>query len=187
MVKIDSYEIQLDRANAIFFPGEGVSGTVFIKVKEPQKINGVRIEFKGEAYATWRNGKIRYVSRDTIFEIKQPILEKQPNSNDLYLDTFENNFRFKFILPTSNLPTSYEYYSSYIRYWVRVTIDIPWSINKQAIRCFTVINSLDLNSLPGIKQPYGVSDTKIICCGPCQSNPISIDLNTNKSNSYLVN
>ena len=182
MVKLENYEIQLDRANGVYFFGDKVSGNVFIKVKDPQKINGVRIEFKGEAYATWKVGKITFISRDTFFETKRPLLRKQPNSSDLYLNPLENNFRFEFFLPMFNLPTSYEYNSAYIRYWLKATIEIPWSINKHTTRCLTVINPLNLNRLPGIKQPYGVSDTKIICCGPCQSQPITIDLNTNKSN-----
>lgn len=54
MVKIDDYGIELDRANAVYFPGEEVSGNLFIKVKgEPQKINGIEIEFKGEACVYW--------------------------------------------------------------------------------------------------------------------------------------
>ena len=122
------------------------------------------------------------MNRDTIFEIKRHLLRKQPNSSDLYLNPFENNFRFEFSLLTFNLPTSYEYKNAYIRYWLKATIEIPWSINKHTTRCFTVINRLDLNRLPGLRQPYGVSDTKIICCGPCKSVPITIDLNTKKSN-----
>ena len=54
MAKLAVFEIQLDRANEIFFPGEEVSENLFIKVKgEPQKINGIEIEFKGEACVYW--------------------------------------------------------------------------------------------------------------------------------------
>ena len=109
-------------------------------------------------------------------------MEKQPNSSDLYLEPIDNNFRFRFILPKGNLSTSYEHFEAHIRYWVKATINIPWSINRHAIRCFTVINPLDLNRQPSLRQPYGVSDTKIVCCGPCKSDPITIDLNTTKSN-----
>ena len=109
---------------------------------------------------------------------------EKPMNNDLYLETGEYNHPFRFLLPESNLPTSYEYYSAYIRYWLKATIDIPWSINKHAIRCLTVINPLDLNLLPALRQSYGVTDTKIICCGPCKSDPITIDFNTNKSKTY---
>lgn len=104
----------------------------------------------------------------------------------MYIDNEEYIFPFKFQLRGSTLPTSYELYYSddykfYIRYWVKVTLDVPWWFNKHVIKCFTVINPLDLNLLPGLRQPYGVSDTKIICCGPCQSDPITIELNTNKT------
>jgi hypothetical protein len=84
-------------------------------------------------------------------------------------------------LPANNLPTSYEFLQSHIRYWVKATTDGPSSLNEQALRIFTVINPLDLNLLPGIRQPFGVNDIKAVCCGPCKINPIIIDLQTNKS------
>ena len=106
----------------------------------------------------------------------------KPMNSDLYLEACEYNHPFRFILPAGNLPTSYEHFEAHIRYWVKATIDIPWSINKHAIQCFSVINPLDLNLLPGLLQPYGVNDTKTVGIGIFKSDPIIIDFNTNKSN-----
>jgi hypothetical protein len=64
---------------------------------------------------------------------------------------------------------------------VRATVEIQWSFNKHAVRVFSVVNPLDLNLLPGLRQSFGVSDSKTLCCGPCKSDPIIIDFNTNKS------
>lgn len=108
-------------------------------------------------------------------------MQKQDETNDLYLKDYHYNFPFRFTLPTSNLPTSYEFFDAHIRYYVKATIDIPMSINREAIRCFSVINPLDLNLLPSLRQSFGVSDTNRVCCGPCISDPILIDFNTTKS------
>jgi sporulation-control protein spo0M len=50
MVKLAVFEIQLDRANEIYFPGEEVSGKVLLRTSEKQKINNIQIKFKGETY-----------------------------------------------------------------------------------------------------------------------------------------
>ena len=73
---------------------------------------------------------------------------------------------------------------------MRATVEVEWSFNIHAVRVFSVVNPLDLNLLPGLRQPIGVSDTKILCCGPCKSDPIIINFNTNKSkfghfNNYI--
>ena len=126
---------------------------------------------------------------ETIIDEKQILLEKNNNISELYLESDLINYPFKFILNLSYLPTSFEHREAHIRYWVKATIEIPWSINKEAIRFFTVINPLDLNLLPDLRLPHGVSDTKTICCGPCKSDPVIIEFNTNKSirifNIYL--
>ena len=112
-------------------------------------------------------------------------MQKQDNKNDLYLEEFEYSFPFRFTLPPNSV-TSYEHAFANIRYWLKATIDIPWSINKHALRIFTVINPLDLNSLPNLRQLYGVSDTKILCCWYCKSEPIMISFNTSKSNTLFM-
>ena len=124
------------------------------------------------------------MDQDTFFEVKKFILQKQANTKHMYLEDIEYKFPFCFNLPANNLPTSFERTLpglSHIRYYVKATIDIPWSSNEHALRCFTVINPLDLNLLPGLRQPCGVNDIKTVCCGPCKSDPIIIDLQTNKS------
>lgn len=50
MAKLAVFEIQLDRANEIYFPGEEVSGKVLLRTSEKQEINKIQIEFKGEAH-----------------------------------------------------------------------------------------------------------------------------------------
>ena len=39
---------------------------------------------------------------------------------------------------------------------------------------------MDLNQTPGLKKAYGVSSEKILCCGPCKSDPILADFSIQK-------
>ena len=120
--------------------------------------------------------------RDTIFEFKQLLLQKDPNMSELYIEPNEYNYPFKFTLPAGNLLTSYQHFEANIRYCLEATIDIPWATNITARKSISIINPIDLNSIPGLRQPCAVSDTKVVCCGPCKSDPIIIEFNTNKSN-----
>ena len=122
---------------------------------------------------------------ETIFDFKLLFLEKDPNINELYIEPNEYNYPFKFILPAGNIPTSYQHYEAYIRYCLEAIIDIPWATNITARKSISIINPIDLNSIPGLRQPCAVSDTKVVCCGPCKSDPIIIEFNTNKSNLVL--
>ena len=53
---------------------------------------------------------------------------------------------------------------------------------------FDVNGYLDLNSRPALKQPFGVSQQRIACCGPCKSDPIVVNFHTKKSmNNRIFN
>ena len=94
------------------------------------------------------------------------------------MEDFEQKFPFKYTLPANNLPTSFEHPEAFIRYSVKATIDVQLSFNEHALRCFTVINPLDLNLVPGLNEPGRINDIKH--AGPFKSDPIIIDLQTNK-------
>jgi hypothetical protein len=44
-----------------------------------------------------------------------------------------------------------------------------------------VIYHYDLNMNPEAKQAVGATGQKVLCCGPCQSEPIAATFNLNKS------
>ena len=52
---------------------------------------------------------------------------------------------------------------------------------KDTKKPILLVNNLDLNELQSVRQPYGVSGTKIMCCGPCKSEPIMTYFSVNKS------
>ena len=50
---IETFEVKLDEMNRVFFPGDAVSGSVNLKLKEDLKIKEMRLECRGEAYVNW--------------------------------------------------------------------------------------------------------------------------------------
>ena len=50
---IETFEVQLDEPNRVFYPGETVSGLVNLDLKEDLKIKEMRLECRGEAYVNW--------------------------------------------------------------------------------------------------------------------------------------
>lgn len=50
---VETFEVKLDEANRVFFPGDTVSGRVHLKLKDDLKIKEMRLECRGEAYVNW--------------------------------------------------------------------------------------------------------------------------------------
>ncbi len=60
------------------------------------------------------------------------------------------------------------------------------AFDKHTTKSFTVINNYDLNLYPALRQPYGASAEKILCCGPCASLPILANFSISKGNCYKL-
>lgn len=142
----------------------------------------------GNAYVHWTEhrstGKSSYVvvysEKEQYINSKTIFIEKDAH-NDLYLEVGEYTYPFKIILP-DGIPSSFYHEIGKIGYTLKSTVDIPWAFDKHTIRSFTLINPLDLNKLPPtLRQPYGVSETKILCCGCCSSDPITVTFSTLKT------
>lgn len=98
----------------------------------------------------------------------------------MYLEVGNYTYPFQIDLP-NNIPSSFEHTFGKIRYSLQGTIDIPWAFDKHTVKTITVISNLDLNQLsPTLRQPYGLSETKILCCGCCASDPITATFNVLK-------
>lgn len=125
---------------------------------------------------------------DRIINIneKKTLLEKNEFSDEpALLEPGNHSFAFDFQLP-SDIPTSFEQPKGSIRYWIGTCIDMPWSLKHYLYRGFTIIKPLDLNSLPNLHLPTGVTETEVLLCGPCQSKPISITFEVTKSNQKKI-
>lgn len=187
MGKVDFMNLTLNKQNAVYFPGETLTGSVNYKISERLKINKVKLIAIGEGCVRWTethgSGKDRstrtYTGYEKYFFTEINLVAKQSN-NDLYLECGEYQHPFQILLPPM-LPTSFEHHDASIRYKLVATIDIPWAFDKHSTRSFTVLSQNDLNKNVGLKQPYVTNQSKTLCCLCCQSDPITVTLTLKQS------
>ena len=187
MGKIDYFSIKLQKSDPIYHSGETLVGNVLIRVKERLKINSIKLAITGGARVYWketsgtgRNRHTRHYSAYENYLNYQILFLVKPANQDLYLETGEYLYPFQIVLPP-HLATSFEHSFGRVRYSIYSTIDIPWAFDRHSTRSFSVISHLDLNMNPNLRQPCGVSDTKVLCCGFCKSDPIVAEFSLAKS------
>jgi hypothetical protein len=134
-----------------------------------------------------------YLNSNSIF------IEKKQDL-DLYLEPGEYTYPFTFLLP-DKIPSSFEHHYGKIRYTLKGTVDIPWSLNQHTVRSFSVYNDVDLNELnqlnKSLSQPAEVSIEKSVILsfgGPitgylsvakCSLNQILYYFSNKNDNNYL--
>ncbi|XP_041356658.1 uncharacterized protein LOC121373908 isoform X2 [Gigantopelta aegis] len=107
---------------------------------------GIRLHVRGKAHAEWkitRAGERRTVKQEETYIDERKTIwgkEKCDTSGTIpILPRGNHKYPFQFKLPESNLPCSFESKIGTIRYYIRVTIDIPYASCPQGIKYFTII------------------------------------------------
>lgn len=99
------------------------------------------------------------------------------------------------------IPSSFEHHYGKIRYTLKGTVDIPWSLNQHTVRSFSVYNDVDLNELnqlnKSLSQPAEVSIEKSVILsfggpitgylsvGKCNLNQILYYFPNKNNNNYF--
>ena len=127
--QIDNFYIELDKPNPFYFSGETLSGRLIVRCRERLKIKNIHVDIVGVAKVFWKDrsfnrGTRYYKNNETYMKFSVVSLAKQYD-NDLYLECGDYNYPFQIQLPP-NLPPSFQHQIGKIRYYVKVTIDIPW-------------------------------------------------------------
>lgn len=104
----------------------------------------IRALLRGKAHVEWKvmmSGDRRTVKDDQYFIDERQIVwgEKNVDTTIPILPRGIHKFPFKFTLPESSLPCSFESRLCYIRYYIKVTVDIPYASPPQGMKYFTVI------------------------------------------------
>lgn len=104
----------------------------------------IRALLRGKAHVEWKvlmSGDRRTVKDDQYFVDERQIVwgEKNVDTTIPILPRGLHRFPFQFTLPESSLPCSFECRVCYIRYYIKVTIDIPYASPPQGMKYFTVI------------------------------------------------
>lgn len=191
MGKVDSYYISLDNPLATYYAGQTVTGKVILKLNEELSLKGIYLRINGEANVRWseqetppgRNTKSRRVFRSdshTYFNYEMPLLQVPESEEKVDLAAGNYEYSFSQLLPT-NLPSSFEGSCGQIRYTVSSSISRPWRFDPKCLAVFTVLEVVDLNTLPGIDLPCNGQNSKTLgfmCC--LKSGSISTLLTLNK-------
>ncbi|ROT60734.1 Arrestin domain-containing protein 3 [Penaeus vannamei] len=102
------------------------------------------------------------------------LLADKPEGNVPILPRGYHTFPFKFQLPESSLPCSFESKSGTIRYYIKVTVDIPYASPPQGMKYFTIIGPhIDCMDEQYLKPMVG-HDKRSLCCLCCKRGPVSL-------------
>ncbi|XP_046356978.1 uncharacterized protein LOC124135614 [Haliotis rufescens] len=140
---IRKFDIELDKE--IYYAGEILSGKIIVQNTENIRVQGIRLHIRGKAHAEWRitrAGERRHVKQDEHYiDERKSIWGKDKNEEGPIpiLPRGNHKYPFEFKLPESALPCSFESKIGTIRYYIRVTIDIPYASCPQGIKYFTVV------------------------------------------------
>lgn len=181
---IREFDIRLEKE--MFYAGEVLTGHIFLNTLENFKLRAIRIVLRGKAHAEWKvvvSGDKRTVKDDQYFIDERSIIwgKDKPEGNIPILPRGSHSFPFRFQLPESSLPCSFESKTSTIRYYVKATIDIPYASPPQGIKYFTIIGPhIDCMDDSYLK-PMQAHDKRASCCLCCQRRPVSLRVQLERS------
>lgn len=171
---MDDLRIEYDAPNAVYFPGQAVTGKVIIQNREWIKARFLKICIHGGAHTGWSESERRHRTdargrsesftehvhyNATVNYLTGESIAWKSTDGQNRLPAGTNVFPFAFSMP-ANCPPSYEGCHGYIRYSVHVELDRPWKFNKKQKRCFSVVPAYDLNITPTAINPMVNSASK---------------------------
>lgn len=181
-----SIEVFLDNYGGACFPGQTIAGRIECTFNKEKNLRAVKIKFKGRAETEWyesesyydhsskkhRTRRVRYSGEEVYFDAEYILLQGGEN---FVLPPGRHSYPFSYILPTQ-LPSSFEGVHGNIRYTIKGTVDRPWKFNYEAKIGLNIVSPLDLNYLPGLREPIALSDDKHLCCCWCRSGPLTLQV-----------
>ncbi|KAL3228663.1 hypothetical protein MRX96_023795 [Rhipicephalus microplus] len=174
---IREFDIRLEKE--MYYAGEILSGHIIVNTVENFKLRAIRVMLRGKAHAEWKvvvSGDRRTVKDDQVFIDDRAIIwgkEKSDGSLPI-LPRGQHAFAFRFQLPESSLPCSFESRPCTVRYYVKVTMDIPYASPPQGMKYFTIIGPhIDCMEEQYLKPLVG-QDKRAVCCLCCQRGVVSL-------------
>lgn len=166
-------EIEFDRQNGTYLPGELVSGKVLAEFTRPKRIRGLRVVIVGESVVQWSADnekpdsdghyqKVAMTSREDYFNSKFYLLGSSTGA-EIELPPGQQSYPFNIQLPM-NLPSSFEHEYGYVRYTVKAIFDRPWKFDHEVKAAFTVLSTYDLNRRAEASLTIREEMDKDFCC-----------------------
>ncbi|XP_077273697.1 arrestin domain-containing protein 17-like [Temnothorax americanus] len=179
MPSLNIFRIQFDRADAVYIPGECVSGFVIIDLANEKLAEELKLSAKGEANVSWdeessstdSNGNsttttTTYRANEKYFKLTISLLEKSEDDGKVHIPAGLSRYPFCIQLPC-DLPCSFEHHVGHIRYTIKAVIVRSWRFNHECKAAYTVITIYDLNIRR--EQCIGIDDEvnqsfSCLCC-----------------------
>ncbi|XP_050424389.1 arrestin domain-containing protein 3-like isoform X2 [Adelges cooleyi] len=135
----------------------------------------MRIVLRGKAHAEWK--VLDNIAGPTVMD-EQCFVENKSILGDSSVPILPrglHQFPFRFQLPQTSLPCSFESKPGYIRYYIKVTLDIPYASSPHGMKYITVIgphiDCMDDQYLKPIEKVEKMSR----CCMCYKRNKIVLD------------
>ncbi|XP_013396678.1 arrestin domain-containing protein 3-like [Lingula anatina] len=182
MVKVQLFQINFSNPSKVFLAGQVVSGQVVLQLREPTKLNAIKLHLQGKGKVHWRVTKGSGNNRRTVHYRAEEVYFDQIvllyGNNQAQAVTHpggRHEYPFHFQM-RANLPSSFEGEHGYVRYFCKAFMDRPWKYNHESKHAFTVINTLDLNNEPALMNPIQGSQSSEVSCLCCASGNVSASM-----------
>lgn len=181
---IREFDIRLDRE--MYYAGEILKGHVILNTVENFKLRSIRVVLRGKAHVEWKvviSGDRQTVKEDQYFVDDRAIIwgKDKVEGTVPILPRGHHQFPFEFRLPESQLPCSFESKLGYIRYYIKVTVDIPYASPPQGMKYFTIIGPhIDCMDEQYMKSMSG-HDKRTTCCLCCERGPVTLHTQLDRS------
>lgn len=185
---VTEVNIYCDNRHNIYFPGQTVYGTVEIVADTLTKVRAINVRCKGEAHTEWVESKddqtsdgktestnTMHTGHEEYFQISYCIASSKAGEDHMDIPPGSHTYNFTCALPPV-LPSSFEGPFGYVRYTIRIILDVPRGVVEETKLPFTVVNAFDLNLNPSYKEPIHIQMEKTFCCFCCASAPLSVDV-----------
>lgn len=177
MDHISEFDIKLEKE--AYYAGETIHGFIILHTTENFKLKSIRMSLRGQAHAEWKvlvSGDRRNVKDDQYFVDERLVIWGHDSSEGPIpiLPRGKHQFPFRFNLPESALPCSFESRIGYVRYYVKATVDRPYASPPQGFKYFTLIGPhIDCMDEQYLKPMIG-TEVHASCCFCCRRNPVEL-------------
>ncbi|XP_011879568.1 PREDICTED: arrestin domain-containing protein 2-like isoform X2 [Vollenhovia emeryi] len=168
------------RPDAVYMPGEIVSGCVTINLAREKIAEALKLSAKGEADVRWTeetsttdsNGdstttSTTYSGNEKYFSLTIMLLERLEEDRKVHIPAGLSKYPFHIQLP-HDIPCSFEQYYGHIRYTIKAVIVRSWRFNHECKAVFTIISHYDLNirreQCIGIHDEINQAFSCCLCC-----------------------
>eukprot|EP00095_Tigriopus_kingsejongensis_P005165 maker-scaffold237_size242172-snap-gene-0.19 protein:Tk05165 transcript:maker-scaffold237_size242172-snap-gene-0.19-mRNA-1 annotation:"arrestin domain-containing protein 3-like" len=162
---VDKLDILFDRDREIYKAGDAVVGKVLVVVSGgPITVQDIKLKWKGRAKVSYKVTTGAGQTRNTTYYKKEEIYFNSyesllNNATEKVLNDGEHTFPIQCVLPL-DLPYSVREGYSNTRYSAKLTVSIPFSLDKKKKRTFLVAAKVDLNLMPEAMKPMEIREEK---------------------------